>query len=179
MGMRLAGVGLLAGMVAGPVALGQAVTAVPQLDLNRFTGTWYEMARYPDKGEKTCVSDAVMLYALGDKAGKFQMVSSCQMKDGNTNWQSANGRITDKKVADGRLKVTYIWPFTHKDWVLAVGPEYEWALVGSPKRKEMWVLSRSVTMAPEVLAAIEDKAVAEGFEKGKMVAVAQTAGRRR
>jgi apolipoprotein D and lipocalin family protein len=155
---------------------GQSVTAVPQFDLNRFTGTWYEMARLPNGREKECVSDVFELIALGDKPHTFQVVLSCMTKGGYTDARNANGKPQDKKSPDGRLKVSYLWPFSSKYWVLALGPKYEWALVGNPNHKELWLLSRTKTMMPEVLAEVEAKAAAEGFPVGKMVVVRQ--GRR-
>jgi apolipoprotein D and lipocalin family protein len=166
--------GLLVGLLAGGsgMAWAQTVSAVAALDLERYTGTWYEVARYPNKAEKRCVSDGMMLYALGDKPYRFQRVSSCEMKDGVRDVRNANGKAQDKS-GDGRFKVSSMWPFSSKQWVLAVGPAYEWALVGAPNHKTLWVLSRTATMTPEVLAEIEGKAAAEGFDKSKLVMVAQ------
>lgn len=159
---------LLAG--AG-MAAGQGVSAIPKLDLNRYMGAWYEVARYPNKKEKHCVSDSMVLYAPGDKSNRFSVVISCQMKGGNPDAWNANGKMD--KNGDGRLTVSSLWPFSAKDWVLAVGPEYEWALVGSPNHKSLWVLSRTAVMQPEVLAEIEGKAKAEGFDTGKLVIAPQ------
>jgi apolipoprotein D and lipocalin family protein len=161
--------GLMLG--AAGQAAGQAVTAVPQVDMGRYVGVWYEVARYPTKKEKTCVSDTTVLYALGDKARQFQMVTSCRIRVDYSDAWNANGKLD--KAGDGRLTVTYIWPFSAKYWVLAVGPGYEWALVGSPNHKTLWVLSRTAALKPEVLDAIRAKAAAEGFDVGKLVMTAQ------
>jgi apolipoprotein D and lipocalin family protein len=162
-------VGVLAGV--GGAAFGQQVTAVAALDLNRFTGTWFEVARLPDKAEKKCVANAIVLYALADKKQRFQVVSSCQVKDGTKDVRNQNGKMD--KLGDGRLKVSTIWPFSTKQWVLAVDPANQWALVGSPNHKTLWVLSRSETLDPVVLTPVEAKAAAEGFNVGKMVTVKQ------
>ena len=160
--------GCLLGMSGA--AGGQTATAVPQLDLNRYMGSWYMVARLPDKREKACIGGALVLYAAGEKAGRFQMVTSCQTKGNNVDAHNASGKVADK-LGDGKLKVSYLWPFTHKYWVLAVGPAYEWALVGNPNHKELWVLSRTEVMKPEVLEEVEGKASAEGFDRGKLVKV--------
>ena len=146
------------------------MTAVPQLDLGKMMGSWYQIERLPDKREKECVGGALVLYAVGEKAGRFQMVTSCQTKGNNVDAHNASGKVADK-LGDGKLKVSYLWPCSDKYWVLAVGPEYAWALVGNPNRKELWVLSRTETMTPEVLDEVEGKASAEGFDRGKMVKV--------
>ena len=160
--------GCLLGM--GGATGAQTVTAVPQLDLNRYMGSWYMVARLPDKREKQCIGGALVLYAIGEKAGRFQMVTSCQTKGDNVDAHNASGKVADK-AGDGKLKVSYLWPFSQKYWVLAVGSEYAWALVGNPNHKELWVLSRTETMKSEVLDEVEGKAAAEGYDRGKMVRV--------
>lgn len=162
------------GLVAGiaQTAAAEPISAVPQLDLNRLTGTWYEIALYQNKWEKRCTSDATLLYALGDKPHSFQLVNACKIKNGNTDARNATGKRADKGT-DGKLKVTYTFPFTSKHWVLAIGPDYEWGLVGSPNHKALWILSRTPALKPEVLAEIEAKAVAEGFNASKIVMMPQ------
>ncbi len=148
-------------------ALGQTVTAVPKLDLKQFMGTWHEVARYPNKAEKQCVSDAVQLFAERYKANQFTIVSNCQTTTGPSDASNHNGKAD--KSGNGMLKVTTIWPFSRKLWVLALEPNYEWALVGSPNHKSLWILSRTAVMKPEVLAEIEAKAAAEGFDTSKLI----------
>ncbi len=160
------------GLAAIGSAAGQAVTPVPKLDLNRFVGTWFEIVRLPNKLEKHCVSDAMVLYALGDKPTQFQVVNSCTIKNGSTDSRNATGKMIGK-LGDGRVRVTYLWPFSAKYWVLATGPEYEWALVGSPNHKALWVLSKTAAMKPEVLDEIEAKAAAEGYNRSKLITVLQ------
>lgn len=153
------------------IAAAQTVTAVPSLDLNRYMGPWYEIARFPVKREKHCLGDEMVLYALGDKRNSFQVVTSCQIKDGNSDYWNDRGKSS--KSGDGTLKLSRIWPLTTKYWVLATGQAYEWALVGSPNHKTLWVLSRSTTLKPEVLAEIEAKAAAQGFNTTKLIKISQ------
>jgi apolipoprotein D and lipocalin family protein len=152
----------------------QKAAAVPQLDLNRFFGTWYEIARLPDKPEKKCVGDAFMIYAAKSKAWDFSEVTSCQLKDGSASVRNLTGKRAEKKGSDGRLKVITIWPLSAKYWVLAVAPDYSWALLGTPNHKMVWVLSRTASLAPDVLTQAESQAASQGFNTGKLVMVAQT-----
>ncbi len=151
----------------------QTVTPVSKLDLNRFTGTWYEIARLPGKVEKNCASDVFSLVAIGDKTNQFQVVISCTVKKGYTEARNATIKPGDK-IGDGKLKLTFLWPFTTKYWVLDNGPEYEWSLIGSPNHKELLVLSRTRSMKPELLAELEGKAAAEGFATGKLAMTLQS-----
>ncbi len=167
------GIGFASSLVASlPGAAAQSVTPAPQLDLNRFVGVWYEEARLPNKPEKNCVRDAEVLYALADKPARLQIVNTCQIKDGSTNARNSTARRADK-TQDGKLKVTTLFPFTKPYWVLAVGADYDWALVGSPNHKTLWVLSRTPVLPQDTLTQAEAKAAAQGFDTARLIPVAQ------
>ena len=159
--------------LALPNAQAQSVTPVPSLDLARYTGTWYEIERIPNKPEKKCVRDAFLLLAKADKAKDFQIVNSCVTADGSTQVRNASARPAKKDATDGRIKITYTFPFSSKHWVLAVGPNYEWALVGSPNHKTLWILSRTTALPPDILADLKSRASAQGFDPAKLVPVLQ------
>ena len=164
--------GVVAALLGVAGASGQAVTAVPQLDMGRFVGVWYEVAGIAPKKDK-CASDALAIYTAGDKKRRWAVVNSCKAKDGSI--ETKNGTVKPQdKSGDGKLKVAYTWPFYHKQWVVAVGPEYAWAVVGSPDHKRLAVLSRSRTVGVEVLAGIKGTVAGEGFDVGKMVEVKVT-----
>jgi len=159
------------GAVAG--AAGQSVSALPSVDLNRFAGSWYEISRLPNKREKGCLADVLDLVALADKNDHLQLVTSCEAKNDYTNVANADIKA-DKNSGGGKLKVIYLWPFSEKDWILAVGADYEWVLIGSPNHKELRVLSRTRSMNPEVLSGIRQKAASEGYAIDKMTMTLQT-----
>ena len=150
----------------------QTAAAVPKLDMTRFTGTWYEVARYANKREKDCIGNVFTLVALGDKSNQFQIVDSCKTKQEYQDVRNGKGTSQDKN-GDGRLKVSFLWPFRSQYWVLALGNDYEWSLIGNPDHKELWVFSRTPALDPKVLAAIEAKATAEGFPSAKLVMTPQ------
>jgi apolipoprotein D and lipocalin family protein len=153
-------------------AAAQTVTAIPQLDLNRFTGTWYEIARLSNHNEKNCVADVITLIAPADKPNRVQIVLACKVKKGYSDARNATGKKQDKS-GDGKVKVSFLWPFYSKYWVLGIDPENTWALVGSPNHKDLWVLSRTPVMKPEVLSEIEAKASAQGFPVAKLTMTPQ------
>jgi apolipoprotein D and lipocalin family protein len=164
---RLTLLALLLATARGATA--QTVTALPTLDLNHFTGTWYEIARLPNKRQKECVSDGFTQIALSDKPNSFQLINACRTKAGDMDANNANGKVQNKKIADGRLKATFLWPFYEKYWVLALAPDDSWSLVGSPNHKTLWVFSKTKTLAPQTLAELKAKATAEGFPTAKLV----------
>ena len=148
-------------------AVPQTVSALPTFDLNRYIGTWHELAKYPNKVERNCVGEEVVLFALADKPNRFQMVTSCRMRNDASEARNTDGSIN--RNGDGKLKLTRIWPFSTRYWVFAAGPAYEWALVGDPNHKSLWILSRTLALRPEVLADIENRAAADGFDSTKLV----------
>ena len=79
-----------------------------------------------------------------------------------------------EKSGGGKLKVIYLWPFSEKEWILALGPNYEWVLLGSPNHKALKVLSRTRTLSTEVLSDLKQKAASEGYATGKMTMTLQT-----
>lgn len=159
---------------ATPASRAQTVTPVPQSDLDRFVGTWYEIARYPNKREKKCVGNAFDLIARGEKSKHLLLVSSCAIGGGFLDVR--NGTIKPQgKSGDGKLKVSFLWPFSTQFWVLALAPEQAWSLVGSPNHKNLWILSRTPLLSPEVLADIRAKAAAQGFAPDKLLMTPQTA----
>ncbi len=154
----------------------QTPVAVSHLDDSQMKGTWYEIARLPNKREKTCIGDAFQLDARGDKPHTLQWVNSCRTKSAYVNVYDATAKPQDKKnPTDGRLKVTTLWPFTAKYWVLGLGPNDEWSLVGSPNHKNLWIYSRSQMLAPAVLTQIESQAAAAGYPVAKLVLTPQSA----
>jgi apolipoprotein D and lipocalin family protein len=164
--------GLWLGILPG-LAGGQSVKPVAQLDAGKFFGTWFEIARLPNRAEKKCAGDAFTMFAPAYKTGRFQIVDSCKRPDGTHEVRNLDGRRADKN-GDGKLKVVTLWPLTAKYWVVGVGPDYDWTLLATPNRKKLWVLSKTATLAPDQLSAAEAMASAQGFNTGKLVAVSQT-----
>ncbi len=158
-------------LVTVPHASAQSAIAVPQLDPNRLIGTYYEIARYPIRREKQCISKEMVLYALGDKQNSLQVVTACQLKQDFSTYWNSQGKFS--KSADGRISLSAFWPFTTKYWVLGIAPDYSWALVGNPNHKSLWILSHTATLPAEVLAGIKATAAAQGFDTSKLIRISQ------
>ncbi len=154
-------------------AAAQTVTAVPKLDFNQFTGSWYEIARLPNKREKNCTGDVVQVVALGDRSRELQLVTSCKTGKGYIDVRNATAR-TQNNRGDGEFKVIYIWPFSEKDWVIAVGPDANWLLIGNPNHKALWIYARTTTLSPAVRAEIEQMAAAQGYATASLVTTPQS-----
>jgi apolipoprotein D and lipocalin family protein len=120
------------------------LTAVENVDLRRYAGKWYEIARYPNRFQRNCQSDTTAIYTLRDD-GKVQVVNACREKDGKVTTARGTAKVVDKKT-NAKLKVTFFWPFYGDYWVIGLSPDYQYAIVGEPSRKYRWILSRTPSM---------------------------------
>lgn len=147
--MRLRTTFLVGRVIGAGVALALAksnppLPTVSHVDLNRYAGRWYEIARYPNRFERKCISDVTATYtALAD--GKIRVVNLCLAYNGTVNRSEGIATIANKQT-NAKLKVTFFWPFSGNYWIIALGDEYEYAVVGEPSRKYLWILSRDPHM---------------------------------
>lgn len=151
------------------VALGLPVTAraaedvqsVPQVDLGRYVGLWYEIASFPMFFQRKCVGDTTAEYA-GKDAGTISVRNRCRTEDG---FIEAEGRATVvPETGNGRLKVSFFWPFSSDYWIIGLDDEYRWALVGNPNRKYLWLLSRTPQLDAASIEKARDIAARQGFD---------------
>jgi apolipoprotein D and lipocalin family protein len=184
--VHLQGRGVVAAVLLGAlvrVGGAQGVRAVGSLEPGRFVGTWYEVARYPYKRERACVRDTVLLVALADKANELQFVNSCEDKKGYQDVRNSTARGPKVKAGaagsgagsganhgagNGEFKVTSVWPFSTKIWVLGLAADNSWSVLGSPDRKHLWIFSKTRVMDAAALAQAEAVAGGEGFDLGKL-----------
>jgi len=138
---------------------------VASLDLQRYLGTWYEIDRLPMRHEPEDATDISAHYSLDDD-GSVRVRNRCIHKG---ELQEAIGRATPVDASNSRLEVSFLpeglrWiPFTKGDyWVIALDPDYTAAMVGSPDRKYLWLLSRQ----PEMDATIRDHYIARARQLG-------------
>src|ERR1035437_10265835 len=124
---------------------------VERVDLSRYLGRWYEIARLPNIFQKGCVG-SIADYALRDD-GEINVINSCRTKDANSLRQVKGRAWSVDPAGNARLKVSFFWPFRSDYWVIELGKEYEYAVVGTPDRKYLWVLSRTATMNDDLYIA--------------------------
>ena len=158
-----------------------AVTSVGSLDLNRYSGLWYEVGRLPLKWEDADASDITAEYTPEDD-GSVRVDNRCIDKDGAPS--QSIGRATPVNGQAGRLQVSFVpkflgWiPFTKGDyWVLKIDDAYSVALVGTPDQKNLWLLAREPRIDNATEAAYLAEATRQGFDLGKWITPRQS-GRR-
>jgi len=118
---------------------------VSYVDLNRYTGTWFEIARFPHRFQEGCVGSRATYTLLED--GKIGVLNQCYKGSLNGEISSARGKawVTETKT-NAKLKVRFFWPFTGDYWIIDLGENYEYAVVGHPNRQYLWILSRTPEM---------------------------------
>jgi len=173
--LAAAGAGAVAGIaVAAASASRSTVRTVPQLDLRRYTGRWYEIARFPNRFQRACESDVTATYTLRSD-GRITVVNECRTGEGKTKKATGSARLADDRGPASELRVTFFWPFFGDYWVIGLDPEYRWAVVGAPDRDYLWILSREPRMADHDYRTAVQQADAEGFDTGKLVLTRQNA----
>lgn len=114
---------------------------VASVDLRRYAGKWFEIARYPNRFQKLCAGETMSTYTLRDD-GKINVVNFCRTEDGRAEIAKGTARVVDART-NAKLKVTFFWPFAGDYWIIGLDHDYRWAVVGEPDRKYLWILSRT------------------------------------
>jgi len=140
---------------------------VPRVDLDRYVGRWYEIARLPNRFEKKCAGSVTATYSLRAD-GKIEVVNRCRKSSGDYTTATGKAKIVDK-TTNAKLKVTFFWPFYGDYWILDLGDNYEYAVVGAPNRKYLWILSRNRQMDESLYRRLLAKMAARGFKTEQMI----------
>lgn len=154
------------------MAADMPLTTVASVDLQQYVGKWYEIARYPNRFEKKCISNVTATYTvLSD--GKIRVVNACKDKDGKVTEANGKARISDSRT-NAKLKVTFFWPFYGDYWIVDLAPDYSYAVVSEPKREYLWILARAPQMEPLAYERILEKVRGLGLDPAKLVKTPQS-----
>jgi len=147
-------------------------TTVKELDLNRYLGTWYEIARFPHSFEKNLVG-VTATYSLRDD-GKIKVINQGYKStlDGELSVAEGKAKIPNK-LEPGKLKVSFFWIFYADYFVLELDENYQYAMIGSSSDKYFWILSRTPQMEPAIYEMLLEKARKRGYNLDKLYKVPQ------
>lgn len=144
-------------------------STTPTLDIRRFMGRWYEIARYEHRFEKG-MTHVSATYTLSGN-GKIEVLNE-GLKEGKH--KQIKGRAKQPNPQDpGKLKVSFFLWFYSDYYVLYIDPEYRYLLVGSSSDKYLWIMSREKSLAKETLDQLIDKLRVRGYDTDKLLFVAQ------
>ncbi|MDH3512577.1 MAG: lipocalin family protein [Gammaproteobacteria bacterium] len=160
-------------VLGGCTGVPEGVDVVTGFDLDRYLGTWYEVARLDHRFERG-LSDVTATYSLRDDGG-VHVVNRGYSADSGA-WDEATGKayfISNNDI--GRLKVSFFGPFYGGYNIIELDKDgYQYALVAGPERSYLWILSRSPTLDPNTLSALITKANDLGFATDELIFVEHT-----
>lgn len=144
---------------------------VAYIDQARYLGLWHEQARLPNSFEEGCRRVTAEYASRGD--GLISVVNTCTNARGQQ--RVARGRARPAgEAGEGKLEVSFFGPFWGDYWVLDRGENYEWSIVGEPRGRYLWVLTRDETITPERRTAFEQRITELGYRSAELVWAAET-----
>lgn len=153
---------------AETVGTSDALATIPAIDLPRYMGTWYEIARYPNSFQKKCVGFTRADYRIQPDA-TVQVINQCRLADGTTDTAVGSARQIGAATSP-KLKVRFApawlsWlPMVWGDyWVIDLDQRYQMVAVSEPKRQYLWILSRTPTVEPSHYQALLGRLQKKGF----------------
>ena len=156
----------------GPIAASVGEEAPPlrtvdYVDLSRYMGKWYEIASFPQWFQKNCVASSAT-YALR-KDGKVDVLNQCLDKTPDGKLRTAKGKawIVDDH-SNAKLKVRFFWPFSGDYWIIDLGADYQYAVVGHPNRNYLWILNRSPRMDSAVYDGIIERLKKQRYDISRL-----------
>lgn len=145
-------------------------STVRALDVKRFMGRWYEIARFDHRFERG-VTHAIADYTLLPD-GKIRVVNS-GMKNGKPKESVGKAKLPNPSEYPGRLKVSFFLWFYSDYYVLELAPDYSHAVIGSSSDDYLWILSRTPQLPRDVLLALLERIEARGYDISKLIWVEQ------
>lgn len=148
---------------------------VAHVDLERYLGTWYEIAAFPQSFQRDCTASTAT-YSLRED-GDIDVLNRCRKftVDGEEKTAHGRARVVDP-VSHAKLEVSFFRPFWGDYWVIQLGEGYEYAVVGHPGRDYLWILSRTPKLPVDVYAAILTQLQSQGYETTRLVQTQQPPG---
>lgn len=149
------------------VTMSQDLQTVPEVDLQRYAGKWYEIAAYPQRFQKGC-HGTTATYTLSDK-GYVVVENRCNKDSLSGKESSIRGKaFVVKNSGNAKLRVQFFWPFRGDHWIIDLAPDYSYAVVSGPGRKNLWILSRTPQMDDGAYQFILSRLEEKGFDLEKL-----------
>jgi apolipoprotein D and lipocalin family protein len=157
----------------------EELRVVPSVDLPRYAGVWYEVARLPNRFEEKCAGDVTAEYTPKGE-GRLKVVNRCRKKDGRRTEASGEAKPADEGGPNSRLKVRFapgflsFLPFVWGDYqIIELAPDYTYSVVGAPDRKYLWILSRTPQMDEATYQRLVEAARSQGFDVSRLMLTRQ------
>lgn len=152
---------------------------ITALDVPRYMGTWFEIAKYPNRFQRKCVSDTRAVYTL-QADGRVEVLNRCIREDGGVeDALGAARQVGDSRSPKLEVRFAPAWlsflPWVWGDyWVLDLDPEYSLVAVGEPQREYLWILARTPTVNPRAYEELVARLEKQGYDARKLQVSKQT-----
>jgi apolipoprotein D and lipocalin family protein len=157
----------IAGCSSGPPL--PALDVAPTVDLSRFQGQWFEIAKLPRATQASCTGTTAF-YVLRDNG--LDVTNQCRVGSLDGSLRTSLQRVDAGDSGSAKLSLE-VAGFVGDYWILEVGQDYEYAVIGVPSRDYLWILSRTPTFDAVVLEGIVQRMKASQFETSKLDYTAQ------
>jgi apolipoprotein D and lipocalin family protein len=148
-----------------------SLPTVQAVDLDRYVGTWYEIARLPNFFQSKCASDTRATYRPDGK--DVEVVNQCRTESGTVEQIRGVAKVVEGSQG-AKLRVSFFRPIYGDYWILDLDPDYRWVLVGEPSRKYAWILARSPNLDGATREALLARAAALGFDRQAFISTPHT-----
>lgn len=141
----------------------QPLETVDSVDLQRYQGTWYEIASFPQRFQKGCHCTTATYTATQED---FVVVENRCRKDsinGEESYIKGKAYIVEN-TNNAKLEVEFFWPFKGDYWIIDLDKNYQYAVVGHPNREYLWILSRTPQMSDSLYSEITKRIADKGFD---------------
>jgi apolipoprotein D and lipocalin family protein len=142
-----------------------SLEVVSYVELEKYLGKWYEIAHLPFGFEDDC-TDITATYSLS-KDGNVSVLNEC-LRGGKLKQAKGKAKVVDKNTG-AKLKVTFFWPFFADYWIINPGKDYDYAVVGTPNRKYLWILSRTPQMDDKLFSQLTESVKSKGFDVNNLI----------
>jgi len=147
-------------------------TTVEYVDLERYVGLWYEIARIPNRFQKKCAAGTTAYYSFKED-GKISVVNRCLAGEGKVVRASGIAKVEEAQ-SNAKLKVSFVRVagvslFWGDYWIIGLAEDYRYAVVGTPKRNYGWILARQPQLSAEDLAEVRAILRQEGYDPDAFV----------
>ena len=152
-----------------------SLRVVPSVDFGRYCGTWYEIARLPNRFQNDCVSDVSATYSLLPD-GDISVINRCRKSDNEITEAEGRARRASDIEPNTKLKVRFapaflsFIPFVWGNyWIIDLASDYSYAVIGEPERRFLWILARSQEMDETIVNEILDRVRNQGYDTAALV----------
>ncbi|MCX6653523.1 MAG: lipocalin family protein [Candidatus Bathyarchaeota archaeon] len=143
----------------------KTLEVVPHVDLKKYLGKWYEIAHLPAKFQEGC-DETTATYTLSED-GSISVLNE-SIKNGKAKQAKGKAKVVDKE-SGAKLKVTFFWPFYGDYWIINLGKDYDYSVVGTPNRKYLWILSRTPKMDDKLYSQLIEFVKSKGFKINNLI----------